>query len=66
MLQQIFFPTLVDCSNPSLTPLRSLHSSNNMTAVRSQRIHRHDEYYIHGGDVVFCVRMSIIGYHVRC
>jgi hypothetical protein len=57
----IYFPTLL----PIVLPLAP-HSRNMPAAATTttQRIPRHDEYYIHGGDVVFCVRMSIIGRHV--
>ena len=35
------------------------------STTATPHIPRHDEYYIHGGDVVFCVRMSIIWHHLR-
>lgn len=40
-----------------------LTPSNMPTASTTKRIPRHDEYYIHGGDVVFHVRISVIGHH---
>jgi hypothetical protein len=40
-----------------------LTHSNMPTASTTNRIPRHDEYYIHGGDVVFHVRISAIGHY---
>jgi hypothetical protein len=53
----IYFPTLSPIVLPA-PPSRNMPAAATTT---TQRIPRHDEYYIHGGDVVFCVRMSIIG-----